>query len=123
MSDLVTRLRRWADTIIANEVPEVAQSMTDAADEIERLRAEIAVVKMEWQSADQWRAQIHQAERERDEAVALLKECRTQVIHADSTLSAYGHGRVITKTEALEQSSRLRDVTARLDAFLTGRKS
>lgn len=48
--------------------------IAEQKDEIERLRAEIALIKLEWQSADQWREQIHQAERERDEARALLRE-------------------------------------------------
>jgi hypothetical protein len=42
--------------------------------EVERLRAEVALIKVEWQLANQWREQNHQAERQRDEAVALRRE-------------------------------------------------
>jgi len=40
--------------------------------------------------------------------IARLAEWRELLIQADSMLSAYGHGRAITKEEAIELSTRLR---------------
>ena len=41
-------------------------------------RAEVALIKMQWQEAAAWREQIHAAERERDEARQALAEAQKQ---------------------------------------------
>jgi len=50
MSDVVERLRAWEPLVASGyEVPAAAQAMSEAADEIERLRAENERLNMELQ--------------------------------------------------------------------------
>ncbi len=69
-------------------------TQADADLQIEILRAEL--------QGDRVRA---------EQSEATIKRLRSLCVEADSMLSAYGHGRRITKEEALELSGRLRSAT------------